>query len=241
MQITKNANRFTQIFSPKLFVTLLISAGLILFIGCTEEEQPEPGNQKQISSLKMKGGNGNGNGGNGNGNNGGEQETLYQVQLSGLIISSSFTYGVEVTNNKKYDLMQTDACGKFQITGIAETLVPCTNNILDFCDDGFGLRQFDKRRNPGRVWFTIWILDGVNGNHNFQMYGDLQDGASTLFPSSGSVEIIFDTWSSSGPNICDDAEGEFTNTDPDFPVDASVTITRITDTTCPNGGADTCP
>lgn len=221
----------TKLIRPIFYFVFLFSVGIFLTTGCTEESEPESPS-KEASFLKAKGGNGKGKGGG----QGGEDPVLFEVNFSGNVISSSTTYGVEITSNKKYDLMHTDACGNFEMFGIT-SLVACTS-ILQFCDDGVGLRQFDKRRDPGHVSLNLWILDGVNGNHNFQMFGWLQDNETTLFPDSAgdSVEIVFENWNSSGPNGCADASGTFANAD-----DATVTITRLADTECPNMGADTCP
>jgi len=162
------------------------------------------------------------------------EDSIFEVVLDGSVINSTKTYGTEVTNNKKFDLMHTDACGYFRIYGIGDSLVTCASH-LNFCNDGLGLRQFDKRSDPGHVSFSLWILDGVNGNHNFRMFGWLQDDANTLFPETGdTVKVVFERWISSGPDGCPDVEGDF-DADPADP-EASVTIFRI-DTPCPG---DTC-
>ena len=223
---------------------LLVFLSLVFLWSCEKDIQTE--NLAEISVRAPGNGNGGGQGnGNGNGGGGGSDddnpvEPLFEVVFDGAIVNSTATYGVEVTNNKKYELMQTDACGFFEIFGIT-SLIGCAS-IIEFCDDGVGLRQFDKRRNPGRVSCNIWFLD-PDGNHNFKMFGSLTN-SSTIFPETENVSSIihFDKWELAGPindtNGCS-SNGEifFTNSGQ---IDASVTITRIDDGVCPNSGASTC-
>lgn len=235
----------------KSIVSILSFLAVIFLWSCEKDLLTTNDTEVEVRMGNGNGNNGNGNGngggngnGNGNGNGGdgdgdGDSEPLWDVIYDGTIINSTTAYGLVDVNNPKYELMQTTACGKFTFSGITtldDIANDCAENFpSDYCVEGTGIRQFDLKKNPGRVANHLWILH-PNGNLNLKMFGELVGGPS-IFPASGSsVTVNFETWELNSPN-CDEVTGDF------VPGQASVTITGLGSIDCastPDGGADTC-
>ena len=169
------------------FFSLLVSLGLFVIAGCTDESDPLTTSDDKSTFLKKKPV---------------KDVVVYKLTYSGFLTNTD-AYALETVNNKKREAMDIAGCGKsYKIFGIANLansvspLMPCGYPDVCVFNNGIDL----NKKNGNRVRAHIQYDSGLNcsAHEAIWMYGNITTpaGGSTLYPATEAnpVTIEFDTW-----------------------------------------------